>query len=181
MASELREGDVLLRPLRDEDVELILEAEPEGFRPGRPSREQREESLRRRVEAQGTFVDNRIDFGIEREGRLVGAIEARQPRHGLPPGAYELGVGLFAEEDRGRGTGTAAVRLFTDYLFADPETVRVQASTWVENVAMRRVLERLGFGFEGVMRSFMPSASGGRDDYALYAIVREDVEQDSSL
>lgn len=177
MAIELREGDVVLRPLRDEDVVLILDGEPAGFRPGRSTREQREEALRRRVEAQGTFVDNRIDLAIERGGRLVGTIEARQPRHGLPPGAYELGIGVFADGDRGKGTGTVAVRLFTDYLFADPETARVQASTWVENAAMRRVLERLGFGFEGVMRSFMPSSSGGRDDYALYALVREDVER----
>ena len=176
MTIELRDGEVVLRPLSEEDVRVILDAEPASDRPGHSTPEQREEALRKRVEAQGTFVDHRIDLAIERGGRLVGAIEARRPRQGLPPGAYELGIGVFSEQDRGHGTGTTAVRLFTEYLFSDPETMRVQASTWVGNTAMRRVFERLGFTYEGVMRSFMPSLERGRDDYALYAIVRSDLD-----
>jgi len=46
---------------------------------------------------------------------------------------------------------------------------RVQAGTDLENVAMRTVLEHLGFGFEGIMRGFMPSPDGPRD-YAMYGI-----------
>jgi RimJ/RimL family protein N-acetyltransferase len=38
---------------------------------------------------------------------------------------------------------------------------------------MRRVLERLGFTCEGVMRAFMPEGSG-RTDYALYAVTSND-------
>jgi RimJ/RimL family protein N-acetyltransferase len=53
---------------------------------------------------------------------------------------------------------------------------RVQASTDVRNTAMRTVLERLDFTFEGVMRGFMPTAGGGRADYALYGLTREDWE-----
>jgi RimJ/RimL family protein N-acetyltransferase len=36
---------------------------------------------------------------------------------------------------------------------------------------MRRVLEKLGFTFEGIMRAFMP-AGDHREDFALYAITR---------
>jgi RimJ/RimL family protein N-acetyltransferase len=39
---------------------------------------------------------------------------------------------------------------------------------------MRAVLQRLGFREEGVMRAFMPSAAGARDDFALYAVIRPD-------
>ena len=46
---------------------------------------------------------------------------------------------------------------------------RVQASTDVDNVAMRRALERAGYAFEGVQRAFMPEADR-RVDYALYAL-----------
>ena len=38
---------------------------------------------------------------------------------------------------------------------------------------MRRVLEELGFVHEGTMREFMPGPDG-REDYALYAITREE-------
>jgi RimJ/RimL family protein N-acetyltransferase len=36
---------------------------------------------------------------------------------------------------------------------------------------MRRVLEKLGFTFEGVMRGFMP-VGAGREDFALYGVTR---------
>jgi RimJ/RimL family protein N-acetyltransferase len=45
---------------------------------------------------------------------------------------------------------------------------RVQASTAVTNKAARRVLEKLGFKREGVLRSFMPGPRG-REDYVMYA------------
>jgi RimJ/RimL family protein N-acetyltransferase len=38
---------------------------------------------------------------------------------------------------------------------------------------MRRVLERLGFTLEGVMRAFMAGPTG-REDYALYGVTRSD-------
>ena len=111
----------------------------------------------------------------------IGPIEARQPRGGLPPGAYEIGISFFEAADRGRGLGTIALRLFTEHLFSDPQTHRVQASTWVENVPMRRVLEKLGYTLEGVMRSFMPTTTGERHDYALYAVTRDDWEYGNEL
>ena len=44
--------------------------------------------------------------------------------------------------------------------------------TALENVAMRRVLEALGFVHEGTLQSFMPGPDG-REDYAMYAVTRE--------
>jgi RimJ/RimL family protein N-acetyltransferase len=76
-------------------------------------------------------------------------------------------------DDRGRGFGTEAIRLLTRYLFEREQAGRVQASTWVQNHAMRRVFEKLGFVEEGVLYAYMPSERG-RDDYVLYAITRAD-------
>ena len=55
----------------------------------------------------------------------------------------------------------------------------MQLTTDVENTAMRRVAERLGFTFEGVLRSFMPSADGPHD-YAMYAITKDDDERNGT-
>lgn len=168
---------VSLRPFRAEDFDAMWAARLEGSVPtGSRDEEAARRRMRSRIERSGRFVEGRIDFAIELDGRLLGGIEARQPREGLPRGAYELGISIFAEADRGRGVGTRAVELMTDRLFEDAETARVQASTWVENAAMRRALEKLGFAFEGVMRSFMPRRDGGRDDFALYAVTRGDWE-----
>ncbi len=46
----------------------------------------------------------------------------------------------------------------------------------VGNRAMRRVLERLGFPLEGVLRGFMPGTDGPRD-YAMYGMTKRDWEK----
>jgi RimJ/RimL family protein N-acetyltransferase len=171
---DLHKGAVRLRPLGPADLEQLLAARHVGSAPGSFDEEQVRRRLSRRIETSGRFNAGRIDFGIEHDGRLVGSIEARQPREGLPPGAYEVGISFFEAADRGRGLGTTALDVFTGYLFSDPDTHRVQASTWMGNAPMRRVLEKVGYTFEGVMRAFMPTETSERLDYALYAVTRTD-------
>jgi RimJ/RimL family protein N-acetyltransferase len=164
------EGDrVSLRPLQPDELETVWDARLADDTAPWMSTPQAYERLKQRVANSGHFVDGWLDLGIECEGRLVGEIDARQPPRSMPQGVYELGISLFETSDRGRGLGTDAIRLLTRYLFEHEEAARVQASTWVENTAMRRVFEKLGFTQEGVLRSFMPSVRG-RDDYVLYAI-----------
>lgn len=49
----------------------------------------------------------------------------------------------------GRGYGTEIVRALVTHLFAHPRVHRVQADVFADNVASRRVLEKLGFRCEG--------------------------------
>ena len=80
-----------------------------------------------------------------------------------PPGIFDLGIGLFRER-RGRGIGTTAIPLITAFLFDEERADRVQLSTDVDNVAMRRAAEKAGFALEGVMRGFwsVPDAADAR-------------------
>jgi RimJ/RimL family protein N-acetyltransferase len=169
----LRGERVVLRPLRPAELERIWAARraDAGF-PGLARRGQKQR-LRERIEQSGRLADGVLDLAIEAEGRLVGDIQARSPRHAFGPGVFELGISLF-DGERGRGYGREAVALLTDHLFRRYRAGRVQASTSVGNAAMRRVLERLGWPLEGVMRGFWPRADGGLEDYALYAITRDD-------
>ena len=169
---EPAEVRVRLRPLEVADVEALAaahDADPASFAPeGAEARER----LRRQIERSPTLEDGGlVNLAVEADGVLVGDIQARAPKHGFPPGVCEIGITLFADA-RGRGIGRAAVALYTEQLHAEGWE-RVQASTAVENHAMRRVLERLGYEFEGVLRSFSPGADGGREDYAIYAATRE--------
>jgi aminoglycoside 6'-N-acetyltransferase len=165
---------VTLRPLRGPDLDVLL-AQPEaGGPPGlEVTQEERRRRLERVVRRSGAFGEGRLDLAVCLDGRLVGRVDARRPEGAMPPGVVEIGIGLFAEA-RGRGVGRVAVGLLVARLFDEDEIHRVQASTALDNTAMRRVLERAGFAFEGVLRSFMPDGRGGRDDYALYAITRGD-------
>jgi len=161
------DGDVVsLRAFRKDELDLLYQGQRESEHlVGTPDRER----LRERVAHSGEWHEGRLDLAIEAEGRLIGSLEGRVPQRFAPPGVCEIGIELFRDA-RGGGRGTEAVRLFTDWLL-DNGYPRVQASTDVRNVPMRRVFEKLGWGFEGVMRSFMPDGDG-RADYALYAITR---------
>ena len=174
-------NDVRLRPLLDSDVDLLVRARIEEAgtmgnpSPARPEAELRV-ALEERAAHSGAHHRGELLLGIEADGRLVGEIQARCPENWTPPGVYELGIGLFATSDRGRGIGRRAVALMTARLFREDGAHRVQAGTDLENDAMRAVLERLGFRCEGVMRGFMPMPGDEPHDYALYAITRRDFE-----
>lgn len=162
---------VTLRPIRPDEVRLIWQEREPTVPPAR--RAEAERRLRERIEHQGELAEGRIDLGVDVGGRLVGHVEARQPLGVVPHGVFELGISIF-EPDRSLGYGREAVAALTDLLVRDHGAHRVQASTDVHNVAMRTVLERVGFTFEGVMRGFMPTPDGTRADYALYAVTRDD-------
>lgn len=136
------------------------------------------DDVRRRIEASGSWSDGPVGLmlAIEAGGRLVGEIQARGNRSQLlPSGVFELGIELYDAGDRGHGLGSAAMTEISRYLFEEEGAQRVQLSTDVDNPAMRRASERAGFGFEGVLRGFMPTA-GGQRDYAMYAMTRDDFE-----
>lgn len=132
--------------------------------------------FRRRLERSGARNEWEVLFAIEADGRLVGDCQARCSEQAMPPGVWEIGLELWDEAERGRGLGLEATRLFTSYLFEHEDAIRVQASTDVDNAAMRRVLDSIGFGFEGILRGFMPIPAGGPRDYAMYGMTRQDWE-----
>jgi RimJ/RimL family protein N-acetyltransferase len=128
------------------------------------------ERLRKQIDRSPSLADGGfLSLAIENDGQLIGDIQARAPKHGFPPGVCEIGITLFSDV-RGKGFGRQAVTLFTERLFEEGMD-RVQASTAVDNLAMRRVLELVGYEFEGVLRAFGPT-DNGREDYALYAAIR---------
>ena len=165
------EARVRLRPLALEDIEALVAGHDDDPYSLAPAGDAARERLRKQIERRPTLEDGGfVSFAIEADGRLVGDIQARAPKHAFPPGVCEIGITLFADV-RGRGIGRDAIALFAEQLFAEGWE-RVQASTAVDNVPMRRVLERLGWELEGVLRSYSPGESGAREDYAMYAATR---------
>jgi RimJ/RimL family protein N-acetyltransferase len=91
----------------------------------------------------------------------------------------EIGYALMPSE-RGKGYGTEAAQLMVDYLFLGKETPRIQALTLVKNVASQRVLERVGFKKEGIMRRCF-HIRGEWSDFAIFSILREEWKEPKIL
>jgi RimJ/RimL family protein N-acetyltransferase len=169
---------VTLRPFVPDDFVLLWAEETRdrgSFEaPWAVDDEQAKARVKARVEHSGSWRDERVlDLAVEVDGRLVGDIQARRDPSYEPPGLFDLGIGLFRDH-RARGVGTRVVALITAFLFDEEQAVRVSLSTDVDNMAMRRVAEKTGFAFEGIMRGFWRVPDGPARDYALYGRTRAD-------
>jgi ribosomal-protein-alanine N-acetyltransferase len=86
---------------------------------------------------------------ISADGQVVGNLSLKNISHSM--GYGELGYGI-AESHHGKGIATAALRLLIDKIFAESSLRRLLAYVHEENQASRRVLEKLGFQEEGLLR-----------------------------
>ena len=125
-----------------------------------------EGEFRVRLHRSGRMHDGWLDLAIDLDGVSIGRIQTFVPPHQeLPPGVFEVGIGL-REEMRGKGYGREALALLTGWLFEHADAVRVEAPTDPENVPMRTVFDRVGWKQVGTLEDF------GRE-WVVYAITRE--------
>jgi ribosomal-protein-alanine N-acetyltransferase len=186
----LREGPVVLRPMRLREgpawVELRLRNEEwlirwEATPPGidlRHSWAQRQtlgiyhamlRSLRRQARA-GTA----LPFAIQVDGQLAGQITVSN----IVRGAFNSGsVGYWVDQRvAGRGVMPTALALVVDHCFGVVGMHRLEANIRPENVASRRVVDKLGFRAEGLQERML-AIDGAYRDHLGYAVTTEDVPE----
>jgi RimJ/RimL family protein N-acetyltransferase len=137
-------GDgVVLLPVRPEDADAVLAGVfptdppwPPGLHAGRGwPHEDTPHAFALLAAGSRTWV-------VVTDAGVVGELGTKGPPDAT--GAVEIGYGLAAPA-RGRGLGTAAVRALVEHLLGRPDVTAVDAEVDVDNVASRRLLERLGF------------------------------------
>lgn len=87
-------------------------------------------------------------------------------------GVAEVGYALTTDA-QGRGIIVPALEQLLAELFGHTAIERIEARCSVENVASQRVLERIGFVREGLLRGYF-ELDGRRVDNYLYALLRGD-------
>lgn len=103
-------------------------------------------------------------------GEAVGSISLKNIS--LSMGYGELGYGV-AESHHGKGIATAALRLLIEKIFAESTLRRLLAYVHEENQPSRRVLEKLGFQEEGLLREHYV-ISGIPVNEVLYALLKRE-------
>jgi RimJ/RimL family protein N-acetyltransferase len=161
----IRGPRLLLRPLTsaeiDDEWREILTADPMTV-----AAVPDEATFKERLESTGHLEDGWLDLAIDLDGACIGRIQTYvPPSHPLPPGVFEVGIGLH-EHARNKGHGREALALLTDWLFEHAAAVRVEAPTDPANIPMRRVFEHVGWQFVGAVTEF-------EREWVMYAITRE--------
>ena len=156
----LRGEQVVLRPLRVDEVERVVEiqSQSEVVRWWGPPNQA---ELRRQAEGR----DESKALAIERGGELVGFIQYQEENE---PDFRHAGIDLFlAEPSQGRGLGTDAVRTLARYLIRERGHHRLTIDPAADNVAAIRAYEKVGFRPVGRMREYWRSPDGTWHDGLL--------------
>jgi ribosomal-protein-alanine N-acetyltransferase len=117
--------------------------------------------------------DRGYGFGIflKEKERLIGRVNLSN----VVRGAWQnCTIGYWIDQDcQGRGWMTEAVRLALRFAFEYASLHRVQAAAMPRNQASVRVLEKVGFRYEGLAKHYL-QINGVWEDHLIYAITRED-------
>ena len=109
-------------------------------------------------------VDNMVigSIGIFRQGNIH-----RQ--------TAELGY-YIAEEYWGKGIMTEAVKQICEYIFAKSDIIRIYAEPFAYNIASCRVLEKVGFQYEGTLRNNAVKNSKVID-MKMYSLLKAEIKE----
>ena len=87
----------------------------------------------------------------------------------------ELGY-YIAEEYWGKGIMTEAVKQICEYVFAKSDIIRIYAEPFAYNIASCRVLEKVGFQYEGTLRSNAVK-NGKVIDMEMYSLLKAEIKE----
>jgi ribosomal-protein-alanine N-acetyltransferase len=180
----LSDGDVTLRPLRMRDASAWTESRrrnAEWLRPWEATPPNGPSvfgvsgavfttmTRRLRSDARGGRA---LPFVITVDGRFAGQLNVAGIVRGSMDSAH---IGYWVDQRfAGRGVMPTAVALVVDHCLGPVGLHRIEVNIRPENVASRRVVEKLEFREEGVRERYLHIAGDWRD-HVTYAFVRDDL------
>lgn len=126
----------------------------------------------------GYFSKNDVKtFIIQTENKAIGFVrifDLDEDRNSDDIPLFDIRIN---QKQRNKGAGKYAVRAIVSYIFKNyPNKNRIEATTRIDNTAMRKVLLHCGFVKEAHYRASWKSDSGALFDTIGYGILRKDWE-----
>jgi [ribosomal protein S5]-alanine N-acetyltransferase len=126
----------------------------------------------RRAVARRARLGTSVPLAVRVEGRLAGQVTLDNIVRGAMRGGH---LGYWIDRRvAGQGMASLAVALVCDHAFGAVGLHRVEADIRPENLPSRRLVERLGFRQEGLLRRFL-DIDGDWRDHLAYALLAEDM------
>lgn len=114
--------------------------------------------------------EDNVHLAISREEEIIGIISLEEDEKDLR--VAELGIWIDPDH-HGKGYGTEAAKLVTDYGFNELNYHRIMARAHGENKGSQRIWEKLGFTKEGELREQVYRQGEFTDAY-LYGILEHE-------
>ena len=179
MSFALTHADVRLRLVRMKDVKALEKAllgNRSWLRPWEATNPHAPNSfdIRGMVRSLLRAVDDHtgLPFVIEYQGKIVGQLNVANMLYGSVSNAV-IGYWIVPEV-AGKGIMPTAVALVTDYLFNAVGLHRVEIDIRPENDASLRVVQKLGFRYEGLKQRYI-HINGAWRDHFVFALTHEEV------
>ncbi|POH60019.1 GNAT family N-acetyltransferase [Cryobacterium zongtaii] len=174
----LREGAVTLRPIRLRDARALereLMENRSWLRTWEATSPYAPMSFDTRASIRSLLAHSRtgsgLPFLVEYNGELAGQLNVSSITWGsLSSASIGYWVG---EEFAGRSITPIAVALATDYCFSQLGLHRMEICIRPENAPSLRVVEKLGFRYEGLRRRFIHINGAWRDHFAFGMVAEE--------
>ena len=113
-------------------------------------------------------------FAIMVDDKVVGSIGIFRQGN-IHSQTAELGY-YIAEEYWGKGIMTEAVKQICEYVFDNSDIIRIYAEPFAYNIASCRVLEKVGFQYEGTLRSNAVK-NGKVIDMEMYSLLKAEIKE----
>jgi len=114
-----------------------------------------------------------LPFVIEQDGVIVGQLNVANILFGSVSSCV-IGYWVIPEV-AGKGITPTAVALVSDYLFNVVGIHRIEIDIRPENLSSLRVVEKLGFRYEGLKQRYIHINGAWRDHY-IFALTHEEVQ-----
>ena len=163
--------DLALTPLREADLEAVvaalpadLELDPSAYRFAQDPRSLVAHQEYWRHVGQWTPAAWKLDFGVRRDGRLLGVQQLEG--NDFPVLRTVDTASWLSADARGQGVGRAMRRAVLSLAFDHLDAVAAVSSAWHDNAASLSVSRRLGYQDNGV--SLMAREGSGRADTLVH-------------